>query len=451
MRAFIHTMHGEPWNEECATAKRGFEKLGIECVSFSDNEVLDQSSREDIVIGGMLVTGHALSTRGVTPPTIDYPESLKRFLGRRVWTATVGEITEQDLPVFVKPLREKELPGIVAKNMDDLAEYAARGDDYLVLCSEPVEFVYEERLFIRYGELLDVRCYRGNSREWCDVDVTNAVIMAYAADPDAPAGCSIDLGVTSDGRTLLVEVNDGFALGCYGMDSVGYALLLSARWAQLVGVEDELAGLDHRGFPKERRPTLHDTRLLGLLSEVAGSAKGFLGYSHAAIEWMEEESTLSDLLERETWDTTMIWQWVAERQGLDIECGLNGEDYVFPRAKNMRIAVRLGLAKPVGTASIRRYDRESAVVDAWLIEPQPEEPMFSWRYSRLVDYSERDAKAIGLSSVFVLMDHSGDFPDEDFYAARGYARVPDKDTEDLARALGANVIHDYIMEKPLDE
>lgn len=444
-------MRGEPWNEECATAQRGFEKLGIECVPFSDNEVLDQGSRKDIVVGGMLVTGHALSMRGVTPPTIDYPESLKRFLGRRIWTTTMGEIAVQDLPVFVKPLGEKELPGIVAKSMDDLAEYIARGDDYQVLCSEPVEFVSEERLFIRYGELLDVRWYRGDPHEWCDVAVTNAVIKAYAADPDAPAGCSIDLGVTSDGRTLLVEINDGFALGCYGMDSVAYALLLSARWAQLVGAEDELAGLDHRGFPKERKLTLHDERLHGLLSEVAGSVAGFSGYSHAAVEWMDAEGTLSDLLERETLDTTSIWRWIAERQGLDVECGPDSESYVFPRAKNMRIAVRLGVAEPVGTSSVRRYDRESAVVEAWLVELQPAEPMFSWLYSRLADHSERDAKAMGLSCVFVLMDHSGAFPDEDFYVARGYARVADKGSEDLARALGANVIHDYIMEKQLDE
>lgn len=253
MRAFIHTVGGCCFNDECATAQRGFEKLGVECVPFSNNELLNQSAREDVVVGGMFVMGHALSMRGITPPTIDYPESLSCFLGRRVWATTVGEIQERDLPVFVKPLGEKELPGIVAGKMSDLDEYYAHGNDYQVLCSEPVKFVSEWRLFVRYGELLDIRCYRGDLQKWCDVDVVNEVIGAYAAAPDALAGCSIDLGVAADGRTLLVEVNDGFALGCYGMDSVGYALLLSARWAQLVGAEDELAGLDCRGFPRKKR------------------------------------------------------------------------------------------------------------------------------------------------------------------------------------------------------
>lgn len=43
---------------------------------------------------------------------------------------------------------------------------------------------------------------------------------------------------TDDGRTLLVEVNDGYALGCYGLQHNLYAKLLAARWAELVGVPD---------------------------------------------------------------------------------------------------------------------------------------------------------------------------------------------------------------------
>lgn len=153
----------------------------------------------------------------------------------------MGKITEQDLPVFIKPLNEKELPGIVANNTSNLVEYYARGEGYKVLCSNPVKFVSEKRLFIRYGKLLDVRHYRGDPHIQCSANVVTNVVKAYAANPDAPAGCSIDLGITSDGNTLLVEVNDGYALGYYGMDPTAYALLLAARWAELLGVEDELA------------------------------------------------------------------------------------------------------------------------------------------------------------------------------------------------------------------
>ena len=49
----------------------------------------------------------------------------------------------------------------------------------------------------------------------------------------------MDFGVTDRGETRLVEVNDGFSLGCYGLEPILYARLLCARWSELVGVADE--------------------------------------------------------------------------------------------------------------------------------------------------------------------------------------------------------------------
>jgi hypothetical protein len=41
--------------------------------------------------------------------------------------------------------------------------------------------------------------------------------------------------VTDDGRTLLVEANDAFALGAHGIDTVAYARLLEDRWIEITG------------------------------------------------------------------------------------------------------------------------------------------------------------------------------------------------------------------------
>jgi hypothetical protein len=35
---------------------------------------------------------------------------------------------------------------------------------------------------------------------------------------------------------LLVEINDGFALGAYGTPPALYAQMLAARWKQMVGL-----------------------------------------------------------------------------------------------------------------------------------------------------------------------------------------------------------------------
>lgn len=85
------------------------------------------------------------------------------------------------------------------------------------------------------GRILDVRPYRGSWRAHFDADVVERAAGAYSG---APAGYGMDFGVTEDGRTLLVEVNDGYALGSYGLEYHAYARLLSARWSELAGAED---------------------------------------------------------------------------------------------------------------------------------------------------------------------------------------------------------------------
>ena len=49
---------------------------------------------------------------------------------------------------------------------------------------------------------------------------------------------TIDIGVTKDGRTLLIECNDAYSLGAYGLEDYKYAKMLSARWSQLLNRED---------------------------------------------------------------------------------------------------------------------------------------------------------------------------------------------------------------------
>lgn len=54
-----------------------------------------------------------------------------------------------------------------------------------------------------------------------------------------PLSCAMDICVTKDNRTLLVEFNDAYSLGSYGLSSVFYAKFISARWSQLLNTVDE--------------------------------------------------------------------------------------------------------------------------------------------------------------------------------------------------------------------
>ena len=105
--------------------------------------------------------------------------------------------------------------------------YVEKGES--LLCSEPVNFQTEWRAFVRYRIIWDVRSYRGNWHAHYGSNVLDNTIRAYTG---TPAGYAMDFGLTEDGRTLLVEINDSFALGSYGLDPIQYAKLLSACWAE---------------------------------------------------------------------------------------------------------------------------------------------------------------------------------------------------------------------------
>ena len=47
------------------------------------------------------------------------------------------------------------------------------------------------------------------------------------------AGYAFDVGILDDGRTAVVEVNEGFSLGTYGVEPTAIADALIARWQQL--------------------------------------------------------------------------------------------------------------------------------------------------------------------------------------------------------------------------
>ena len=193
---------------------------------------------EDVVVGGTIMIWHALNQRGIQAEHYDYPEELAAFRGRQIWQTQLGDIRHEKLPIFIKPVEEKIAPGIVVEKWEDLeAEYGLLGPETMLYCSEAVDFVSEWRCFLLYGKIVGIQFYYGNSDAGCDRKTIDDAVRAY---PNMPAGCALDFGVTADGRTLLIEMNDGYSLGYYGLEPTLYARLLAARWAELNGTVDAL-------------------------------------------------------------------------------------------------------------------------------------------------------------------------------------------------------------------
>lgn len=218
----------------------GCRLLGIETRPFCVNDLPSLPlTRETAVHGYIGPVRKALDRLGVTqPPMMSAPAELLPFFGRKVYETTmrnVRAILRPDERWFIKPLHAHKLfdGHVVSGNVRDLIRTASCPDDTAILASEVVRFVSEYRLFVHRGEIVGCRHYSGDFASPIDFAVARAAVEAFRS---APVGYSLDMGRADDGRTLVVEVNDAFALGSYGLPSVKYATLVLDRWAEIVGL-----------------------------------------------------------------------------------------------------------------------------------------------------------------------------------------------------------------------
>lgn len=218
----------------------GFKQMGFEICYFQDVNELSDHQKEDIVVSYVDDVRTMLRKYDIVAPEMDYPDELAAFLGRKVWKSKLSVIANnpEKWNVFIKPIEDKKFTGVVVRGTKDLMGCGTYSEDPEILCSDVVKFVSEWRCFVRYGKILDVRRYRGDWRSHFDYRVIENIIMQFKS---APNGYAVDIGLTDKGETLLIEVNDGYALGHYGLFSLDYAKLLSARWSELTDTTDECA------------------------------------------------------------------------------------------------------------------------------------------------------------------------------------------------------------------
>ena len=120
---YIPFKDGIPANSNFYSAYVGFREMGFETAPYFAPDTLDGVGREDIVVGGIGACQSVLARFGVDVPTINYPPSLSRFLGRKVRVGNVERMIaeSQGEPLFVKSLHDKQFTGKVVRNVGDIA------------------------------------------------------------------------------------------------------------------------------------------------------------------------------------------------------------------------------------------------------------------------------------------------------------------------------------------
>lgn len=162
------------------------------------------------------------------PEPIDYPESLRPFLGRNVTRS--GSYALAPYGAWVKPVRTKAWD----------AHVKAPGlphPDGEVWVSEPLQIVAEWRVYVQDGRVLGNGRYddgEDDTLEFCRATVAN-MVAAYESSDEAPRAYALDAALTHDMSTVLIEVTDAWAIGYYkgSCSPTRYAELLVSRWREI--------------------------------------------------------------------------------------------------------------------------------------------------------------------------------------------------------------------------
>ena len=224
------------------SAAKGFKRLGYELEGFKANELRNLPlNRSTIVKGSIHSVRMALYYLGLPQPeNVDIPESLIKYTHRRIWKTTLGTVRKHKTPVFIKPLKvQKAFGGHVFNSRPESLLTRSRSDRFAVLASEVVDFETEWRVYVLKREIQGVHPYT-NPYAGNRAPPTRVLQQMINDFKDAPAAYAMDVGkLTRPGEKpvlALIEINESFSLGNYGLSNIKYAKMVEARWKEMVSV-----------------------------------------------------------------------------------------------------------------------------------------------------------------------------------------------------------------------
>jgi hypothetical protein len=233
-KVYIQSVNNFPISDWSVSAYLGFKDKQMDIIFFEDIEEVP-ANPNNIVVSFIEDTIKHFKTLGINPPlSINIPNELMEYTKRNIRYMTMGEFKQDtQIPVFVKPNRfAKEFVAGVIKNQSSKALFFNDiSDDTPVLVSDVIDIVSEYRCYVLKKELKGIKHYIGDIRIFPDVKVIDAAIADYTS---APSAYVIDFGITKDGETVVVEVNDAWSVGNYGLNDTTYANMLLTRWIEIM-------------------------------------------------------------------------------------------------------------------------------------------------------------------------------------------------------------------------
>lgn len=235
-----------------------FWERGYEVIRFTQSQLesgefdkILQTDLEEIIFVGSVGVMYEVIRRANKPkPNVsDFPDELQAYFGRKIFRATMADVYHwvnkepTRLPLHIKPAdRQKLFVGAVVEKFGDLIPMCQVPNEEPVFAQEVIKMKSEWRASILRKEIVNVAHYHGDPLLFPDKNIMETALNKYSS---APIGFAMDWAVLENGQTILIEVNDGFGLGNYGVRGHLYTALIECRWREIMGLKDNGVGLQH--------------------------------------------------------------------------------------------------------------------------------------------------------------------------------------------------------------
>ena len=237
MKVYIQQVNGNYADDWSFAAYIGFNKLGAEIINFE--EIEEVPLRKDIVVVAFVedTLKYLQYLNLEIPKPLNIPKSLELYSNRTfIPSIKFSDFKKDNIfdnKFFIKPANKtKEFMSGVVSTMKTLEGVV--NDDSIVFVSEIIDIESEWRVFVHDKKIIGVQNYAGNPFLIPDEFVVNQMITKF---DNQPIAYTLDIGVNKIDHQLqsfIIECNDGWSIGNYGLEGKAYAKMLRDRWFEMM-------------------------------------------------------------------------------------------------------------------------------------------------------------------------------------------------------------------------
>lgn len=221
-----------PFDNFVSDAVLGAYAAGFELKPYPEMSIAPFSDDTMVVASVETTQAYFKEHLGKEIEPINYREVLGEFMGRYSEIVNIKDIR---VPCFIKPNKIKAFTGFVVTGnplLDVGFENMTYGYDGDVYMEEVLDIISEYRVYVRRGQIKAIKHYLGDS--FLSLDRATVLSCVHKSRCFNQVAYTLDFGITKDGNTVLIEANDAWSIGNYGLIPDIYFNLIADRWFQIL-------------------------------------------------------------------------------------------------------------------------------------------------------------------------------------------------------------------------